>query len=324
LARVTRHLSDLFIEADYPELLVGLDVADDAAVWQVSADRALVFTTDFFTPVVDDPYDYGAIAAANALSDIYAMGGQPFLALNLAALPAELPEDMIIEILRGSGDKVKEAGAVIAGGHTIDDDEPKFGLSVLGFADPKRLGTKAGAKPGDALILTKPLGVGLITTAFKADVADLEHVASAVDWMKRLNKDAVAALEGIPLHAVTDITGFALLGHAWEVAEKSRVRLRLRFDNLPFHPGAFQYAEDLLFPASANSNKEAFGAHVTFAERLDYEMQLLTFCPETSGGLFISLPPEDAERFLAQYRAMGHEAWVIGQVMAGPPAIEVV
>ena len=321
---MTRHLSRIFNEADYTELLVGLSVADDAAVWKQTEDRALVFTADFFTPIVDDPYDYGAIAAANALSDVYAMGGDPFLTLHLAALPIELPEEMIIEILRGSAEKVKEAGAIVAGGHTIDDDEPKFGLAVLGTVDPRKVRTKAGARPGDVIVLTKPLGVGIVVTAFKGDAADLEDVAASVASMKRLNRDAAAPLREIEPHAVTDITGFGLLGHAWEVAEKSGLRLRLRFDDLPFVPGAMGYAEDLLFPAMAGNNLADYGPHVAFPPRLEYEMQLLTFCPETSGGLFILMPPDRVEALLERYRAIGQDAWVIGEALPGDPAIEVV
>jgi selenide, water dikinase len=325
---VTRHLADVFDESAFPNLLIGLAVADDAAVWRLDAQRALIFTADFFTPVVDDPYDYGAIAAANALSDVYAMGGEPFLALNLAALPANLPEEIIAGILRGGAEKVHEAGAVVAGGHTVDDDEPKFGLAVLGIVHPERIGTKGQARPGDLLLLTKPLGTGIITTAFKADEAAPEHIATAVEWMKRLNKDAALALRGegdllAPLHAVTDVTGFGLLGHGWEVASKSGVRLRFRYDDLPFHPGAQQYAEDLLFPAMANNNQSDYGQHIAFAPHLEYEQQLLSFCPETSGGLFISLPPDDAEAFLRRYRALGHTAWVVGEVLPGEPGIEV-
>ena len=317
-------MRELFLAGEYPDLLVGLSEPDDAAVWRLDDERALVFTADFFTPVVDDPYDYGAIAAANAMSDVYAMGGEPFLALHLAAFPANLPEQVIIDILRGSAEKVQEAGAIVAGGHTIDDDEPKFGLAVLGFVPTQQVFTKGDACPGDVLVLTKPLGVGVITTACKADQAHLEHVAIATDWMKRLNRDAVVALRASTAHAVTDITGFGLLGHAWEVAERSGVGLRIRFDDLPFHPGAVQYADELLFPAMASKNQADHAEHVTFAPRLEYEMQLLACCPETSGGLLISMPPDQVEPFLARYRAMGHQAWVIGEVLRGEPRIEVV
>jgi selenide, water dikinase len=321
-------LADVFDESLYPDLLVGLSIADDAAVWALDDERALIFTADFFTPVVDDPYDYGAIAAANAMSDVYAMGGQPFLAINLAAFPANLPEELIVGILRGSAEKVKEAGAIIAGGHTIDDDEPKFGLAVLGQVHPKQGGTNAGARPGDQLILTKPLGSGIITTAFKADVADPQHIAAAVGWMKQLNKDAAETLRETSApntrpHAVTDITGFGLLGHSWEVAERSGCGLRLSFDALPFQTGAKEYADDLLFPAMANANMADYGVQVTFDARLEYEMQLLAFCPETSGGLLLSLPPAQAAAYVARYQELGHSAWIIGEVTDEPPHIGV-
>jgi len=309
----------VFDPITYPDLLVGLDVADDAAVWRINDERALVFTADFFTPVVDDPYDYGAIAAANALSDIYAMGGQPFLALNLTAMPVNLPEKIIAEIIRGAADVVREAGAVIGGGHTIDDEEPKFGLAALGWVHPDRVGTKAKAQPGDHIILTKPLGSGIITTVHKAGEAEPGHIETATRWMKQLNRDAAQALASYSIHAVTDITGFGLLGHGWEVAHKSGVQLQIQFDSLPFQPGAKGYADDLLFPAMANHNADDYGEHVTFAPRLEYEMQLLTFCPETSGGLFITLPPDETASYLSRYREMGHEAWIIGEVVEGEP-----
>jgi selenide, water dikinase len=304
--------------------LVGLAVADDAAVWRLSEERALIFTADFFTPVVDSPYDYGAIAAANALSDVYAMGGEPFLALNLAAFPAALPEDMIAAILRGSAEKVREAGAIVAGGHTINDDEPKFGLAVLGNIHPGRLGTKRAARPGDLLLLTKPLGTGIITTAAKAGEADPAHLAEAVGWMKRLNDHAAGALRDLAPHAVTDITGFGLLGHAWEVASKSGVRLCLDYETLPFHPGAQRYADELLFPAGANNNMADFAGHVSLACRLEYEQQLLLYCPETSGGLFLSLPPEEAATYRQICQTRGQEVWSIGQVLAGSPGVQIV
>ncbi len=274
--------------------------------------------------MVDDPYDYGAIAAANALSDIYAMGATPFMALNLAAFPSDLPEEILAGILRGGADKVREAGAVVAGGHTIDDDEPKFGYAVLGMVHPDRIGRKSGAEVGDRILLTKPLGVGIITTAFKADLAAPEHVATAVEWMKRLNRQAAEALSVVAQpHAVTDITGFGLLGHAWEIASQSGVRLRLRYADLPFHPGTLAYADDLLFPALANNNMADYGQYVTFAPGIEYEHRLLLFTPETSGGLFITLAEDDAVRFTDAARVLGQPVWNIGDVVAGEPAIEV-
>lgn len=314
----------MFDESLWPDLLVGLTLADDAAAWRLSDDRALVATVDFFTPVIDDPYDYGAIAAANALSDIYAMGATPFMALNLAAFPPEMPEDILLEILRGGAEKVREAGAVVAGGYTIDDDEPKFGYCVLGMVHPARIGRKSAAVPGDRILLTKPLGVGIITTAFKADLADPEHTSVAVEWMKRLNRLAGEALITIARpHAVTDVTGFGLLGHAWEIASQSGVRLQFRYDALPFHPGARQYADDLLFPALANNNMADYGEHVTFSLGLEYEQQLLLFTPETSGGLLLTLAPGDAERYIAAAQALEQPVWTIGEVTDGEPAIAV-
>jgi len=208
LAHVLRHLTS---KERPPELLVGLHVADDAAVWQVDQERALVQTVDFFTPVVDDPYTYGAIAAANSLSDVYAMGGEPFLALAIAAFPADLPKDILAEIFRGGADKAAEAGVVIAGGHTVTDDEPKYGLCATGLVHPDRVLTKAAARPGDAVYLTKPLGTGVITTALKKERATAVHVDAAVEWMLRLNRDAARILARFPqVRACTDITGFGL------------------------------------------------------------------------------------------------------------------
>jgi len=302
---------------------VGLDVPDDAAVYRLNDEVAVIQTIDFFTPIVDDPYAYGAIAAANAMSDVYAMGGQVVLALNIAAFPADMPEEIIREILRGGGEKVHEAGGVIAGGHTIDDEEPKYGLAVMGIVHPDRVSTKAGAQPGDLLVLTKPLGVGIITTAFKSDQAEPEHVALATDWMMRLNKDAAEAMQEGPFHAATDVTGFSLLGHAQEMAERSGVRLRFRFEDLPFHPGARRYADEMLFPAGANRNEEAYGPHVRFTGNIDSETRLLLFTPETSGGLLIALPPDALDGFLARCQARGQEAWTVGEVVGGE-GIEVV
>jgi selenide,water dikinase len=222
LVQVLRPLSGMFPAKEYPNLLVGLEVSDDAAVYRISDELAIVLTLDFFAPVVDDPYDYGAIAAANAMSDVYAMGGEAVLALNICGFPIDLPSEMVGEILRGGAEKVAEAGAVLAGGHTVIDKEPKYGLAVVGFVHPDHIATKAAAKAGDVLVLTKPLGMGLIATALKAGIAKPSHVRAAVEVMKTLNRKAARLMQRVGIDAVTDITGFALLGHAQEIAEKAR------------------------------------------------------------------------------------------------------
>jgi selenide,water dikinase len=315
-------LRETFHEENYPNLLIGLGSPDDAAVYQASEDLALVFTTDFFTPVVDDPYTYGAIAAVNAMSDVYAMGGQVKLALSIAAFPPKLPSGVISEILRGAAEKVAEAGGVIAGGHTIDDDEPKFGLAVMGTVHPSRVGKKGGARPGDVLLLTKPLGVGIITTAAKGDAADPEHVEGAIQAMMQLNRQAAELAQQVTFHAMTDITGFALLGHGYEMAEQSGARLRFFFEELPFLPGAKDYADLWLFPGGTCNNERTFEAHVTF-NGIAEEMQQLLYTPETSGGLLIALPPADADHLERLYQEAGQTVWRVGEVVEGE-GIEVV
>ena len=311
-----RPLRETFDETQYPNLLVGLGSPDDAAVYQISPDQALIFTTDFFTPVVDDPYTYGAVAAANAMSDIYAMGGQVLLALSIAAFPPKLPAAVVSEILRGAAEKVAEAGGVIAGGHTIDDDEPKFGLAVMGTVHPSRVGKKGGAQPGDELLLTKPLGVGMITTAAKGDAAHPDHLEAAIQTMIQLNRQAARLAQRVEFHAMTDITGFALLGHGYEMASQSGVRFRFRFDALPFLPGAKDYANLWLFPGGACNNQRTFEDHIIF-NGLSEEMQMLLFTPETSGGLLIALPPDEAGRLEELYRQVGQSVWRVGDVVAG-------
>jgi selenide,water dikinase len=306
----------VFHEEDYPSLLVGLSSPDDAAVYRISDDQALIFTTDFFTPVVDDPYTYGAVAAANAMSDIYAMGGQVVLALSIAAFPPKLPAEVLGEILRGAADKVAEAGGVIAGGHTIDDDEPKFGLAVIGTVHPSRVGKKGGARPGDQLLLTKPLGVGIITTAAKGDAADPAHVEAAIEVMTQLNRHAARLAQQVDFHAMTDITGFALLGHGYEMAGQSHVCFRFRFHQLPFLAGAKEYADLDLFPGGACNNQRTYEGHVSF-NGLSEEMQLLLFTPETSGGLLIALPPAEADRLEELCRQAGQPVWRVGDVVEG-------
>jgi selenide,water dikinase len=276
-----------------------------------------VVTTDFFTPVVDDPYDYGAIAAANSLSDVYAMGGQPFLALNVAALPPDLPPDFLGEILRGGAEKAREAGVVIAGGHTVQDSEPMYGLIVIGFVSPKRMLTKGGAQAGDKLVLSKPLGFGVTTTALKNQAAAAEDVAEAVAWMKRLNKQAGELALQFGAHAATDVTGFSLLGHAWEMAQASGVGLRFAYDKIPFISGAARYADQWLFPGGASDNAKYFGSHVRFAPDLDDAARMLLFDPQTSGGLLIAVPAARVDALMAEATKVGQPLWVVGEVVQG-------
>jgi selenide,water dikinase len=277
----------------------------------------LVVTTDFFTPVVDDAYDYGAIAAANALSDVYAMGGQPFLALNIAALPPDLPPELISEILRGGAEMAREAGVVIAGGHTIQDKEPKYGLIVVGFVNPAQLLTKGGVTPGDRLVLTKPLGFGVTTTALKRGQAHPGDVDEVVRWMKRLNKGASELAVTFNLRGGTDITGFSFLGHAVEMAQASKVRLRFDITRIPVTRGARGYAADWIFPGGASDNRLYFGPHVQFDETIDESSRMLLFDPQTSGGLLLAVPPDRLQAFLSQAEQTQQAAWEVGEALEG-------
>jgi selenide,water dikinase len=297
--------------------MVGLEVSDDAAVYRISDEVAVIQTLDFFPPVVDDPYDYGAVAAANAMSDVYAMGGEVTLALNICGFPPDLSPDIISEILRGGAEKVAQAGGVLAGGHTVDDEEPKYGLSVMGLIHPDRVLTKGGARPGDVLILTKPLGVGIVTTVLKAGIADPAHVAMAVASMQKLNRQAARLVQQIGVHACTDITGFALLGHGCEMAEKSGVGLHFYVDRLPFIDGAVQYADDWLFPGGTCNNERAYQHAVHFGAGIPEEMQQLLYTPETSGGLLVAVPPDRCGALTALFQEAGHPCWVIGEVVEG-------
>jgi selenide,water dikinase len=296
---------------------VGLREPDDAAVWRLDEERAIVVTTDFFTPVVDDAYDYGSIAAANSLSDVYAMGGQPFLALNVAALPDDLPNEISREIIRGGAEKAREAGVVIAGGHTVKDKEPKYGLVVVGFVDPRKMLSKGGLKVGDALVLTKPLGFGVTTTALKQQKADEHDIAEAVTWMKKLNKTASRLANEFGLRGGTDITGYGLLGHGMEMAEASNISLQFNFASIPFISGARKYAEQWIFPGGAVDNKKHFESKVKFADDIGQPDRMLLFDPQTSGGLLLGVPPDQLDSFLAQAREVDQAAWVIGGVQAG-------
>lgn len=300
---------------DYPDLIAGLAQPDDAAVWRLDAERALVATTDFFTPVVDDPYDFGAIAAANSLSDVYAMGGKPFMALNVAAFPGNLPLAMISEILRGGIEKAKEAGVVISGGHTIKDDEPKYGLMALGFVHPEKILRKGGAKAGNVLLLSKPLGTGVITTALKQDKATKKHLDEAVTWMKTLNERAGEAILNMGAHAATDITGFGFIGHAWEMASASGKGMRIQFNKLPLMEGAKIYAEKGTFPGGAYDNFEYYRQHVQFNGDLQDWEKMLLFDPQTSGGLLAAV---DEEQYLKYFSEIDTPPlfWKIGEIIS--------
>ncbi len=293
--------------------MVGLDMADDAAVYKLNEEQAIVTTTDFFPPVVDDPYDFGAIAAANALSDIYAMGADPLFAINLVAFPDNLAGDILREVLRGGAEMVAQAGAVVVGGHSVNDKEPKYGLAVTGIIHPDKVKAKGGARPGDILLLTKPLGVGVITTALKAQKTNEAHVATAVASMKQLNKQAARAAERANANGMTDITGFGLLGHAHEMADQAGVDFHFSLDKLPFLPGAIDYGKMGTFPGGKGNNNVFFEPHVTFAEGVSLVMQDMLWTPETSGGLLAAVPPEN----VSIYQAHCETAVVVGEVVAG-------
>lgn len=321
MAQVLRPLSQIFQQHDHPQILVGLSEPDDAAVYQLDAERAIISTTDFFPPVVDDPYDFGAIAAANALSDVYAMGGQPLLAINLVAYPDDLDMGILAQILRGGADKVKEAGAVIAGGHSITDAEPKYGLSVTGEVSPQRIIRKSGAQIGDRLILSKALGTGVITTAHKRGIVDDEHLARAVQSMTRLNRNAARLAQQHKVHAMTDITGFGLAGHALEMARLGGVAFAIDIDKLRALPGAMQYARDGVFPGGLQRNADYYGRWVRLESALADHQEALLYDPQTSGGLLMAASPQCADALLADLLKSGESAFALGEVVAGADAI---
>ncbi|MBW4435731.1 MAG: selenide, water dikinase SelD [Pleurocapsa minor GSE-CHR-MK-17-07R] len=313
-----RPLNDMFQAKDYPALLVGLAEPDDAAVYKLNDTQAIVSTVDFFPPVVDDAYAFGAIAAANALSDIYAMGADPLFAINLAAFPDALDDSILTDILRGGAEKVREAGAVIAGGHTITDKEPKYGLAVTGIVSPDRIFTKGGARPGDRLVLTKPLGTGVITTALKRDQASSEAVDGAVASMMRLNRGASQIARRFAVNAATDITGFGLLGHAHEMAHLGDVAFAFTYDALPWLPFAQEYAQQDIFPGGKGRNLGAYHGFVTLESPLQNWQADLLYDPQTSGGLLLAMPETDAAAYLLEMQAAGESAWLVGAVLDGP------
>ena len=296
--------------------MVGVETADDAAVYRVSDEVALIQTVDFFPPMVDDPYTFGQIAAANALSDVYAMGGEPRLALNVVAFPNCLGAEVLGEILAGGASKVQEAGAVLAGGHSINDEEPKYGLCVSGFVHPDRIWKNGGAQAGDVLLLTKPLGVGLINTAVKAGMASAEAEKRAVESMSCLNKIAMEVLREAEIHSCTDVTGFGLTGHALETARASKASLVIETKKLEVLPDALFYASMGLVPEGTYRNKEFNKKDVRIEEQVDEALEDLVFDPQTSGGLLVSLPGRDAEMVLRKLEQAGYplKAGIVGFV----------
>lgn len=296
-----------------PNLLVGFDKSDDASVYKVSDDLALVQTVDFFPPIADDPYLFGQIAATNALSDVYAMGGEPKLCLNIMAIPESMPKEAVHQLLRGGYDKVYEAGALITGGHSILDEEPKYGLAVTGFVHPDKILTNSGARPGDVLLLTKPLGIGVLTTAAKADMASPAAVALAQQLMTTLNKSARDAMVQYRVHACTDVTGFGLLGHACEMAQGSGVELELRVEDIDLIPEAVELARMGILPAGMYRNR-AFAEGEVDAGVTELCKQDLLYDPQTAGGLLMAVDPADADALLAELRRCVPSAQRIGVV----------
>lgn len=309
---------------DDPNVLVGTDTADDAGVYRLSDSLALVQTVDFFTPVVDDPYSYGLISAANSLSDVYAMGGRPISALNIAGFPVnKLPLDVLAQILRGGADKAREAGVPIIGGHTVDDPEPKYGLSVLGVVDPAKMVTNAGAQPGDKLVLTKPLGIGIITTAIKVDRVPADLIDRAVQSMATLNKAASEAMLAVGVHACTDITGFGLLGHLYEMVAASGVRARVSMATVPVFEEAYEYVDAAIVPGGTYANQAYLDKFVAYDPGLSNDQQLILCDAQTSGGLLIAVAPDRLQQLLDELASRGVKtASVIGEIVAGKVGID--
>jgi selenide, water dikinase len=302
-------------------LIVGIDTSDDAGVYKLNEETALVQTVDYFTPVVDDPYMFGAIAAANALSDVYAMGGKPLTVLNIVGFPiSKLDKKILADILRGGADKVREAEAVILGGHSIDDTDPKFGMAVTGLVHPQKVWTNAGAKAGDKLVLTKPIGVGIVTTAIKRGKASEEAIRIATETMAALNKTASETAMGFTVHACTDITGFGLAGHALEMARGAGVGIVLYGDRVPLIPETRDYVEQKIYPGGTVRNMDWVKDDVTYSDTVDEAMRIILCDAVTSGGLLISLPAEEADDLVRQLQERGiADAAVVGEVVSDHP-----
>ena len=298
------------------DLLVGLAPADDAAVYRLDDERALIFTLDFFPPVVDDPSDYGAIAATNALNDVFAMGGSPILALSIAAFPESLPTELLAAIFAAADEQVRAAGGLLAGGHTIRDEEPKYGLAVIGTVHPDGLWPKNGARPGDALFVTKPLGTGLIMTGYQKGAAGTQQLERAVRWMRTLNNEAADVLRPSEPHAVTDVTGFGLFGHAHEMADRSGVRITLESERFPAIDGALDLAREGVRTSGDPRNRDFAGPYMDLAD-IPPALEALGFDPQTAGGLLISLPAERGPTLEAEFGARRLFLRRVGQVEEG-------
>jgi len=308
---------------DDPAVLVGTSTADDAAVYQIDDQKAVIQTVDFITPIVDDPYDYGQIAAANSISDVYAMGGRPLFALNVVCFPSrKVPLEVLQRIMQGGCAKAREAGISIIGGHSVDDQEPKYGLVVTGLVHPDRVLANAGARPGDFLVLTKPLGSGILTTALKKKRLPQSATRKVVELMTTLNRAAAEALEGLEVHAVTDITGFGLLGHLIEMLTGSQVGARLRGADVPVLEEVWPLARRGIYPGGATRNLERFGPSVQWAGDMSKETRIVLADPQTSGGLLIAVAPHDLDRLRDRLAsAVAPARAVIGEITAGPPGV---
>lgn len=305
-----------------PNLLVGLDTSDDAGVYKLTDDLAIVQTLDFFTPIVDDPYDFGQIAATNAISDVYAMGGKPITALNIVAFPiTKLDKSILSEILRGAGDKLREAGVTLVGGHSIDDQEPKFGLAVTGIVHPNKVRTNAGAKAGDKLVLTKPIGVGIYTTSLKHGILSDEEIEQVTSIMTTLNKTASEVMASFEVHATTDVTGFGLLGHATEMAKASGTGIRIYADQVPVLPRTKELAEAGRIPGGTKSNYAHVADAVTYSDKLDQFDRYILCDAVTSGGLLIAVSANEAEQLVDEMNTKGVKATIIGEVTGETPGM---
>ena len=320
LAQVLRRVN---FPADPEKLLIGLDKADDAAVYSLTDEIALIQTLDFFTPVVDDPYLFGQIAAANALSDVYAMGGQPILAMNIVGFPSCLEAEILSQILQGGADKVKEAGASLCGGHTVVDEEPKYGLSVTGTVHPDNLLSNSGIKEGDLILLTKPLGTGVMVSAIKGGFTKSDESNPAVKSMLTLNNTALKYFDQYQINACTDVTGFGLIGHLLEMSENSSLEITIEAPEIPIFEGVRDFAESGLLPAGAYKNRDNYEGFVSESGKRDQTLYELMYDPQTSGGLLISVAKEDAAELLIDLYGEGLDVAVIAKAKKGQKGVKI-